>query len=388
MPSAHRRVRPAPVPSGCRNRGDPCGPDNRNAYARAHRARRAVPRLSVLPALAVLALVPAGCAGPRSALHPAGADAERIAALAWWLFGAAALVWIAVMGIALYAQFARRPRDPEPAARLLVVGGGVVFPVVVLAVLLGYGLWLMPRLNAPAPPGAVTVEVSGEQWWWRVRYLPPADAQPGTGAAPAATARDTADRTVELANELHLPVGERTQLRLVSGDVIHSFWVPALAGKMDMIPGRANQLVLEPTRTGEFPGACAEYCGTAHAQMGFVVVVEPRPAFERWLAAQRAPAPPPATPLAERGHEVFIASGCGACHRVRGTAAEGTIGPDLTHVGSRRTLAGGALRNGPEALRRWVGHPRGVKPGVLMPAFGLLPDADLTALAAYLEGLR
>ena len=331
----------------------------------------------------------AGCAGPRSALAPSGADAERIAALALWLFGAAALVWVVVIGIALYAQHARPPRDPEPAARLLVFGGGVLFPTVVLAVLLGFGLWLMPRLNAPAPPGADRIEVSGEQWWWRVRYLPQsAGALPRMAGSPARGGDAGGEGAVELANELHLPVGERTALRLISGDVIHSVWVPSLAGKMDMIPGRVNGLVLEPTRTGEFPGICAEYCGTAHAQMGFVVVVEPRPAFERWLAAQREPAAAPATPLAERGHEVFVASGCGACHRIRGTAADGTIGPDLTHVGSRRTLAGGVLRNGREALRRWVDHPRGVKPGVRMPAFGLLPDADLTALAAYLEGLR
>ncbi len=336
-----------------------------------HTTVRAVVLQGVVPGAFACVLL-AGCHGSRSTLNPAGVGAERIAELAWWLFGGAALIWVAVMGLALYATRISRPPHPVEAARLLILGGGVVFPTLLLAVLLGYGLWLMPQLTAPAPvaTGALSIQVSGEQWWWRVRYPTPDGG------------------TVELANELWLPVGERVELRLSSPDVIHSLWVPALAGKMDMIPGRETRLVIEPTRTGEFPGVCAEYCGTAHAKMAFVAVVSERADFDRWLTAQRAPARAPATALAERGERVFTANGCGACHGVRGTAANGVVGPDLTHVGSRRTLGAGVLRNGPEALKRWVGHPRVIKPGVNMPAFGMLPEDDLAALAAYLEGLQ
>jgi cytochrome c oxidase subunit 2 len=324
-------------------------------------------RLSVRVACCCLPLV--GC-GPRSALDPAGAGAERIAVLAWWLFGGAALIWLVVMGIALYARRVRRSRHEAASARLLIVGGGVLFPALVLTVTLGYGLSLMPRLNAPAPPGGVSILVSGERWWWRVRYRLPSGDE------------------FELANELHLPLGERVEVELVSPDVIHSFWVPALAGKMDMIPGRRNRLVLEPTRTGAFRGVCAEYCGTAHANMGFVVVVRDRASFNTWLHAERKPAARPTGELAEQGRALFMANGCGACHTVRGTGADGVIGPDLTHVGSRRTLAAGMLPNDPRALARWIGHSRSLKPGVNMPAFGMLSKGDLAALAAYLAGLQ
>jgi len=333
------------------------------------RARRRRDRCAARLSLAASCLLLSACDGPRSALDPAGVGAERIAALAWWLFGAAALVWILVMGLALYTRSTRRPRHPERTAQLLIVVGGTVFPTVVLAALLAYALWLMPQLDPPVPAGTLVVEVVGEQWWWRVRY--PSGGDP-----------------VELANEVHLPVGTPSELELASADVIHSFWVPALAGKMDMIPGRKTRLVMQPTRIGQFQGACAEFCGAAHAQMGLLAVVEPRARFERWLAHQRLPAAPPATPLARRGQEVFTANGCGACHSIRGTEAAGSIGPDLTHVGSRRQLAAGVLRNEPDALRRWVSHPRALKPGVLMPAFGLLPQADLVALGAYLRGLQ
>jgi cytochrome c oxidase subunit II len=316
------------------------------------------------------ALLLTGCSGPQSALDPAGRGAERIADLFWWMTAGSVLIWLAVIGLAFYAIRVRPEAHSRRQADLLIIGGGAIIPTVVLAGLLVYGLALMPDLLAPAPEGSLKIAVSGEQWWWRVRYLPPGG------------------EAVELANEIRLPVGERVEFSLQSPDVIHSFWIPALGGKIDMIPGRVNRLTLEPTRTGVFRGACAEYCGTSHALMSFSVVVQEKEDFARWLEHQAAPAQPPAQPLAARGHELFLANGCGACHTVRGTPADGVLGPDLTHVGGRLSLGAGILPNDPDAFLRWITHTEGVKPGVLMPAFGMLPAEELQALAVYLEGLQ
>lgn len=342
-------------------------------------------RPALVPCAAAAALLAlAACDGPQSALDTAGRDAESIARL-WWIMAAGAVVvWLAVSALILYAARVRPVEHGVRQARLLIVVGGAVFPVVVLTALLTYGLVLMPTLRQPAAdPDAPRIGVSGEQWWWRVRYLPPggrgAEGAAGEGAEGAA---------VELANEIRLPIGVRTELILDSPDVIHSLWIPALAGKLDMIPGRITRLVVEPTRTGVFRGVCAEYCGTSHAWMAFDVVVAERAEFDAWLAHQSRPAVPPPTPLAARGGELFLAHGCGACHAVRGTQARGVVGPDLTHVGGRRSIAAGTLPNGRDALRRFVAASEAVKPGVHMPAFGMLPDEDLTALAAYLEGLE
>lgn len=193
---------------------------------------------------------------------------------------------------------------------------------------------------------------------------------------------------IELANEIHLPVGQPVQFQLQSADVIHSFWVPSLGGKMDMFPGRTTRLTLHPTRTGVYRGACAEYCGGPHAWMNFYVVVEEPEAFARWLEQQAAAAAIPTEPLAVRGQTLFQAHGCGACHTVRGTAADGQVGPDLTHVGSRLSIGGGILPNEPDAFLRWISQTEAIKPGVHMPVFGMLPEEDLQALAAYLEALQ
>ena len=310
----------------------------------------------------------------QSTLAPGGTGAEAIADLFLVMAAVALVVWLAVVGLGLWAGAKRRARPTAASARRtarwLVVGGGVVVPVVLLGVLLAYGLALMPKLRAPPAPGAMDIAVSGEQWWWRVRYL-----RPGGDA-------------VELANEIRLPVGERTRLLLDSPDVIHAFWVPALGGKVDMIPGRTTTLVLEPTRTGAYRGICAEFCGTSHAYMRFDVVVMPRAGFDAWLRHQAAPATAPATALARRGHAAFLANGCGACHAIRGTPARGRLGPDLTHVGSRPSLAAGTLPNDAAAFARWIARTHSVKPDAVMPEFGMLPDAEVHAIAAYLEGLR
>lgn len=318
-----------------------------------------------------MALLLSGCDGPQSALNPAGHAAARIAELFWWMAAGAACIWGFMIALALYSL-----HHPESHSQrsgiLLIIGGGVIFPTVVLAGLLTYGLAFLPDLLRPLSPGDLRIAVSGEQWWWRVRYFSPA----------------TNGEAVELANEIRLPVGTPVEFHLESPDVIHSFWIPALGGKIDMIPGRRNRLVLEPTRTGTFRGTCAEYCGTSHALMSFPVVVLEKADFAAWLQRQHEPALAPVQPLAARGQEVFLEHGCGACHTIRGTPADGVVGPELTHVGSRLSLGAGILPNDPEAFVRWLAHTRTIKPGVQMPAFGMLPHEDLRALAAYLDGLQ
>ena len=308
----------------------------------------------------VSALVTA-CHGPQSALDPAGRGAERIASLFWWTTAGALAIWIAVVALTLYSLHRPQPHT-ERKATLLIIAGGFIAPTAVLTIVLIFSLALLPGLLAGAP-GALQIRVSGEQWWWRVQYVLPGG------------------ETVELANEIRLPVGERVEVTLVSPDVIHSFWIPPLAGKIDMIPGRVNRLTLEPTRTGVFRGVCAEYCGTSHALMAFDVVVLGKDEFRSWLDHQKKPG-------SASGQERFLANGCGACHTIRGTEADGVIGPDLTHVGSRMSLGSGILPNEPDAFVRFVARTEEVKPGVLMPAFGMLPEEELRAIAEYLEALQ
>jgi cytochrome c oxidase subunit 2 len=319
---------------------------------------------------ALVVLGASACSGPQSALEPAAREAERVMQLFWWMMAGSLAIWLIVVGLTVYSTYVAPGAHPLKTARLLIIGGGVVFPTLVLTVLLAYGLAMLPDLLAPAPAGSLRIRVSGEQWWWRVRYLP-AQGKP-----------------VDLANELRLPVGEPVELELVSPDVIHSFWIPSLAGKVDMIPGRQTRLRLQPARTGVFRGVCAEYCGTSHALMAFsVVVLEPRE-FAAWLEHQAAPAAQPSEPLAVRGHAAFLEHGCGACHGIRGTTADGVVGPDLTHVGGRLSIGAGTLQNDLTGIRDWLARTDRLKPGVHMPSFGMLPDRDLRALAAYLDGLK
>lgn len=314
--------------------------------------------------------VPVGCSGVQSALEPAGREAERIAALFWWMVAGAVVVWLGVLALAFYCMQARPESFSRRRQQLVIVGGGAVVPTVVLGTLLAFGLGMLPSLVAPAPAGSLKIVVAGEMWWWRVRYEQP-------GGEP-----------VVLANEIHLPVGEPVEFQLESDNVIHSFWIPPLAGKMDMIPGRTTRLAMTPTRTGTFRGVCAEYCGSSHALMKFDVVVEEKDEFNRWLAHQAQPAESPTEPLARRGQESFLANGCSACHVVRGTPAAGVIGPDLTHVGSRLSIAAATLPGEPDHFRRWIAFTEDVKPGSHMPRFAMLPQEELQALAVYLKGLK
>jgi len=320
--------------------------------------------------LAVAALLISGCDGPQSTFTPAGRGAEQINTLFWWMAGGGIVVWSVVVGLAVYAlRIAPQPHDPW-RARLWIIGGGAVVPTIVLTVLLIYGLSMLPGLVRPAPEGSLQIDVTGVQWWWRVTY----------------PINDT--ESVELANEIRLPVNEPVQFNLESADVIHAFWIPSLGGKVDMIPGRSTQLTLEPTKTGTFRGVCAEYCGASHALMAFDVVVMPRDEFDAWLEHQQQDATTPVDSLALQGRDAFFAHGCGACHTIRGTAADGVIGPDLTHVGGRQSLGAGTMANDPDAFRNWVAHTSSMKPSVNMPDFDILSDDELSALAAYLEGLQ
>ena len=309
--------------------------------------------------------------GPiQSSLDPAGKEAGQISKLFWVMTIGAIIVWLGMIVLLVYSVRVRPESFTRRKARLMIVGGGVVVPVTVLTTLLLYGLAPIPALLAPAPPGSLRIEVSGEQWWWRVRYLP-------AGQEP-----------ITVANEIRLPVGEPVEFHLESPDVIHSFWIPPLGGKMDMIPGRKTRLVLTPSRTGVFRGVCAEYCGASHALMAFSAVVQEKQEFAAWLAHQSRPAETPRDDFAAQGAQLFMAHGCNACHTVRGTPAAGVIGPDLTHVGGRLTVAAGTLPNDPNALSRWITQTHEVKPGVLMPSFHMLPPEDVRALTAYLEGLK
>jgi cytochrome c oxidase subunit II len=292
-----------------------------------------------------------------------------VAKLFWAMLGGGLAIWVTVIGGALFA--ARRRAEPFDVCvgRAVILGGGIILPLVVLTGLLIPGLAMIPALRAP-PTEQLRIEVVGEQWWWRVSYLLP-------GGEPAVSA-----------NEVRLPRGRRVELLLSSPGVIHSLWIPVLAGKVDMIPGRINRLVVEPTQVGEFRGVCAEFCGISHALMAFSVVVMEPDDFAEWLEHERHPAVQPADPVAQRGAGLFADLGCAGCHAVRGTMAVGTIGPDLTHLASRATLGAGILPNEHDSLIRWIAATDELKPRVHMPAFGMLAAPDLEALAAWLASLR
>ncbi|MBF0391121.1 MAG: cytochrome c oxidase subunit II, partial [Alphaproteobacteria bacterium] len=311
-----------------------------------------------------------GCSGPQSALDPGGAAAEQIATLSWTMFAAAALILVAVLALAAYAALAPANRPAWASREGWVLGAGLVFPIVLLSALLVWSLSITGQ-GASAPPAPFRIQVVGERWWWRVTYLGP-DGRP----------------LFSTANELRLPVGRSVDVELTTADVIHSFWVPSLAGKLDMLPGHVNTLSLAAERAGTYRGQCAEYCGGAHALMAFMVVAETNESFDRWMAAQAAPAVEPTSDETRRGRELFLASGCPACHGVRGTPAAGAIGPDLTHVGGRLTIGAGLLPTHRGTLAAWIVDPGHLKPGVQMPAFPIYRGEELRALAAWLESLE
>jgi cytochrome c oxidase subunit II len=314
-----------------------------------------------------LCLLLSGCDGPFSTLDPSGSGATRVAALFYVMITVAALVWLFVMALAIYAARNSPDENSERTGRKFIVFGGILLPVVLLGTLSWWSFGLTNELLEPGD--GLVIDVTGERFWWRVQY-------------------ETEAGGVISANEIRMPAGERVEFRLRSSDVIHSFWIPTLGGKMDMVPGTVNRLVLEADREGTFHGACAEFCGLAHTLMEFDVVVMAPDAFDEWLAQKAGNAVRPSTSLASRGLELFMQNGCGACHRIAGTAADGRVGPDLTHVGSRRSIAAGTLPSDVGPIAGWISHPAAVKEGVLMPPYPMLDSDELVAIATYLESLE
>jgi cytochrome c oxidase subunit II len=307
-------------------------------------------------------------------LAPAGPAADEIAALSWGVLVGGTVIYLAVLAL-LAGAVVRGFRAARPIARpragAWLLGGGAVVTAVLVTLLLILTLQTLAAVLPTAEPAAVTVEITGHQWWWAARYL-------GT----------TPDEVIETANEIHIPVGRRVEVRLLSRDVIHSFWVPQLQGKLDLIPGKSNVTWLQADRPGVFRGLCAEYCGLQHARMGFLVVAQPPDQFAAWLDRQRAPAAQPVDDLGRQGQRLFLDRGCAFCHTVRGTTAFfGRVGPDLTHVASRRTLAAVTLTNVGGHLAGWIANPQALKPGNRMPQVPLEP-AEFHAVLHYLQGLR
>jgi cytochrome c oxidase subunit 2 len=261
--------------------------------------------------------------------------------------------------------------SPPTAARSTrAVGAAVSATVLILLGLLVLSIFTARDISGLGVKTTREIEVIGHQWWWEVRYDSP-----------------RADKIAVGANEVHLPIGEPVTIRLTSRDVIHSLWIPNLHGKRDLIPGKEARIVMQADRAGIFRAQCAEFCGMQHAKMAFIVVVEPKENFERWLDRQRLPAPSPRTPDAQYGQQVFLLTTCAMCHTISGTTAGAKTGPDLTHIGSRRTLGAGIIPNTRGNLAGWIANAQTIKPGVVMPPNNLA-SKDLNALLVYLEGLK
>jgi cytochrome c oxidase subunit 2 len=324
-----------------------------------------------------------GCSGSQSALDPAGPQAGRISSLWWLMFYVCAAVFLLVSIAVLASIFRRRESresisdvpdtSPEPKREqrmTRVVMGAVGATLIILSVFLVYSYTTGRSLYSPADEKALSIKITGQQWWWDVEY----DVEP-------------ASQIVHTANEIHIPVGQLVKFRLTSVDVIHSFWVPNLNGKKDLIPGHEIVLTFQADRAGEFRGQCAEFCGYQHAHMAFSIIAEPPEKFYEWMNQQRAASVQPVSEAEQRGEQVFLTSPCVMCHSIRGTEAGGTVAPDLTHLMSRKTIASSTLSNTHEHLASWITNSQEIKPGNHMPPVPLKAE-DLQALLAYLESLK
>ena len=310
----------------------------------------------------------------QSALDPRGPIANAISGLMWTLFGVSAVVYVLVL-LALWWALTRTRREadaaPQTTARInRVVGLLTVVTTLTLVGLVTASALSDHRLTSPSGPGAITVDVIGHQWWWEFQYH-----------------NITPSQWVTSPNELHIPVGVPVVVRAISTDVIHSFWVPNLEGKRDLIPGIITHTWIQADTPGVYRGQCAEFCGYQHAKMAFYVVAEPMDRFQAWIQGQRMPAREPSTPEETHGRDVLVRSACVLCHAINGTIAGSHVGPDLTHVGSRRSIAAGILSNSDERLDAWTDDPQSIKPGNEMPAH-LLSVSDRHAVVAYLRSLQ
>jgi cytochrome c oxidase subunit 2 len=338
--------------------------------------RRSLGRAARIVVVAIVPLIwpiAAWAGDNQNALHPASKQEHSISVL-WWVMLVGCSIGFGVIAILLFLGWVRRNRDYLPfggddrAGTAIVIGLGVFVPIVILSALFVWSdLYVLKTTEAPAANSTqMSVKVIGHDWWWEVRY-------PGT--------------RVVTANEIHIPVRTRVDVLGTTADVIHSFWVPELNRKADLIPGRVNRLLLDANSPGEYRGQCAEFCGQQHAHMAMYVFAEPPDTFRKWLANEARPARKPATAQAREGERLFLNLPCSGCHTIRGTSADGTIGPDLTHLATRTTLAALTLPNDPPDLAHWIENPQRYKPGSKMPGFALT-SSERDVLVAYLDGLK
>jgi cytochrome c oxidase subunit II len=329
-------------------------------------------RLVVHCLISIASLAASGCRGIQSVLDPAGDHARGIAGL-WtlmvWVCGLMYFLVLLFLAAAVWRHKAVGGMSHEIGLRR-ALGGWTALIIAGLFTLILASFLLDARMAHASKEGPLKIRVTGAQWWWKVEY---------PDVVPA--------RTIVTANELYLPVDRPIELELRAEDVIHSLWIPNLAGKKDLIPGRINTLSFTATGLGEFRGQCAEFCGLQHAHMAIDVSVIDAEQFNRWREQQSTAAAEPATPQQQRGREVLTTGACAACHQIMGTPAAGQTGPNLTHLASRRTLAAGALPYSRTALRKWLSDPQTVKPGNHMPRVDL-SEPDLDAVVAYLDALR
>jgi cytochrome c oxidase subunit II len=311
--------------------------------------------------------------------HPQSPQARLVTTLWWWMFSVGGTVWLLVIVSMLYSLRARRgergdddllhvSESTHHGMERTVIGAGIVTVVILLA-FLAYDYSVGEAL-AQHPNRALTIDLVGHQWWWEATYEDPDQS-----------------KQVTTANEIHVPVGEPVQFKLRSADVIHSFWVPSLNGKRDLIPGYVSSQWFTADTAGTYRGQCAEFCGLQHAKMALYIIAEPRPKFAAWLAAGSTNPTPPTDSTLRFGQQVFMSASCAVCHSIGGTQAMATLGPNLTHLKSRRTIAAGTLANNVSNLTGWIVDPQAFKPGTLMPKSTLKP-AELQALVAYLETLK
>lgn len=303
-------------------------------------------------------------------LEPAGPQAEAIARLIHFFFWTTGTVYAVVLATLVAALLRRRKRETGERTLSAAVGLALGITLAVLALLTGASYWTSHRITRFRPARPIEIEVTGHQWWWELRYL-----------------NEEPSRIFQSANELHIPVGRAVALKLKTADVVHSFWVPQLHGKRDLIPGQENVLWLQADRPGLYRGRCAEFCGLQHAHMELLVIAEPQTDFEAWQTHQLKEPSPPADPIAQRGKQLFLSGPCVMCHTIAGTLAQATAGPDLTHLASRQALAGGTLPNTRGHRAGWVMNAQVLKPGGHMPSIALGSE-ELQAVLAYLETLR
>jgi len=320
--------------------------------------------------------------GNQSAVESAGIQSQRLETL-WWVFlGITSVVYLIVMALLMIAFFRVRRTNaesvpeikPDPARDKKVsniIKGAVAITVITLFALMitsfrtGRAIDTLSQAQDP-----LEIKVTGQQWWWQIEYQDPTPAN-----------------MVTTANEIHIPVGRPIKIELVSHDVIHSFWLPNLHGKKDLIPNYPTTIYFQADQPGVYWGQCAEYCGFEHAKMRFMVIAEPKEDFDRWYSASQQPAPEPSMDSQKRGQAIFLKSVCTQCHTINGTPASGRVGPNLTHVAGKPYIASGSLQNDRENLMNWISDPQAIKPGIRMPMNTYSQD-DLNALVDYLQSLK